>query len=177
MTGLLRRLRRRLRREDGNATVEFVILFPLYIAVMFTGIEAGLLMTRQVMLERAVDLSLRDLRLGQMEDPSAERLREAICANTVVIANCRDVLLLELRPVDTATWGGLNDPVACIDRDEEIQPVTQFQAGGDNQLMLVNVCIVIDPVVPTSALALALPRDPSGGIRLLSASVFVNEPS
>jgi hypothetical protein len=181
MTGLLprlcRRLRRRLRREDGNATVELVLLLPVYVAILFTGIEAGLLMTRQVMLERAVDLSLRDLRLGQMEDPSAARLRDAICANTVVIRDCQNALLLELRPIDTTSWAGLDDPVACVNRDEPIQPVTQFHTGGENQLMLVRACVVLDPVIPTSTLALALPRDPSGGVRVLAESVFVNEPN
>lgn len=177
MTALLRRLRRRFGREDGTATVEFVLLFPVYVAILFSGIEAGIVMTRQVMLERAVDVSMRELRLGQMEDPSHARLRDAICEHTVVIRDCRNVLLLELRPIDTTTWSGLQDPTTCVDREEDIQPVTQFLPGGENQLMLVRACVIVDPIVPGSIMAMALPRDPSGGFRLLAATIYVNEPA
>jgi hypothetical protein len=172
-----RALRRGARREDGSSTIEFVILFPLFFGLLASTIEAGIFMTRQVMLERAVDLSLRSLRLGTMEDPSADTLREAICAETVVIQDCRTVLLLELRRIDTTTWDGLETPAQCVNRDEEIQPVTQFTPGASNDLMMVRACVVVDPIVPTSRFAMALPRDPSGGYRLLASSVFVNEPS
>lgn len=175
--GFLHRLRRRFVREDGTASIEFALLFPLYVAVLFIGIEAGVVMTRQVMLERGVDMSLRDLRLGRMENASHDTLRNEICSHTVVIRDCRNVLLLELTPIDSTTWAGLNEPTTCVDRSEEIQPVTQFLPGGDNQLMLVRACVIVDPLIPGGALALALPRDGSGGFRLLASSVFVNEPS
>ncbi len=172
-----RALRRGARREDGSSTIEFVFYFPLFFAVLASSIEAGIFMSRQVMLERAVDISLRSLRLGTMEDPSANALRDAICDETVIIRNCREVLLLELRRIDTTTWDGLETPASCIDRNEEIQPVTQFTPGTDNELMMVRACVVVDPIIPTSGLAMALPRDASGGYRLLASSVFVNEPS
>jgi hypothetical protein len=172
-----RALRRGARPEDGSATLEFVIYFPLFFAVLASTIEAGIFMSRQVMLERAVDLSLRSLRLGTMENPSAATLRDAICEETVIVPDCRNVLLLELRRVSTATWDGLETPPSCVNRDEDIQPVTQFTPGTDNDLMMVRACVVVDPIIPTSGLAMALPRDASGGFRLLASSVFVNEPS
>ena len=172
-----RRLRRLARREDGASTVAFALIFPVVIGLIFATLEVGLFMTRQVMLERGVDLALRDLRLGAVEDPSQEKLRSAICERTVIIRDCEQVLLLELRPVDTSSWAGLTDPVACIERAEEITPVTQFVAGQQNELMLVRACAIIDPILPGGTMALAMPRDPSGGFRMVASSAFVNEPS
>ena len=43
-------LRRFRRREDGNPTVEFVVVFPVFMILMVSAVESGLLMTRQMML-------------------------------------------------------------------------------------------------------------------------------
>ena len=51
------------RREDANATVEFVIVFPIVIMLFIAAFETSMLLTRQVMLERALDQSVRHLRL------------------------------------------------------------------------------------------------------------------
>lgn len=173
---MTRRILRALRRQGGGASIEFVLVFPVLMALVGAIFEAGIATTRQVMLERALDLAMRDLRLGAMSAPSHDGLRRAICDRAAVIRDCEAAMLLELRPIDTDNWAGLDSPIRCIDRSEEIAPVTQFRTGGAQALMLVRACVIVDPVVPVSALALALPRDGAGGYRLLAASVFVNEP-
>lgn len=172
----LRRLRRAFGREEGGATVEFVIVFPLFLTVLLTSVESGLMLARQVMLERALDMAVRDLRLGSWVNPDHDGLRERICARTGILRDCRTDLLLELQPVDATNWILPQDPVACVDREEEIEPVTQFTPGAGNQLMLVRVCYIADPLFPTTRFGLQLPLDASGGFQLRSASAFVNEP-
>jgi len=171
-----RRIARALGREEGHASLEFVILFPMFILHMLVGIEAGLMMTRQAMLERGVDIAMRDLRLGTWEDPTHQQLRERICENSVVVPRCLENLMLELAPIDTANWAMPPQPPACIDRVEEIEPVTVFVPGAGNQMMMVRACLVIDPLFPTTPLGLRLPLDASGGFQMTSASAFVNEP-
>jgi len=63
ITQILAGLRDLRRKEDGNATIEFAILFPAFIMIFLSAFESGLLMTRQVLLDRAVDLTVRDIRL------------------------------------------------------------------------------------------------------------------
>ena len=171
-----RRFRRFLRREDGNSTMQFVILLPLFVSILMMSAEAGIMLTRQAMLERSLDIAVRDLRLGTWQDPTHEQLKDRICDGTTIVRDCRQNLLLELSPVNTDTWAMPPDPPACIDRDEDIQPVTTFVPGAGNQLMLVRACFVIDPLFPTTYLGLQLPLDASGGYQLRSASSFVNEP-
>ena len=171
-----RALRRALRREDGSSTLEFVIMLPLFLMIFMAATEAGVMLTRQAMLERALDVAIRDLRLGTWVDPTADQLKDRICENSALIRNCGSSLLLELQPVNTADWVLPADPASCVDRQEDIQPVTTFVPGAGNQLMLVRACTVIDPIFPTTAYGLRLPLDESGGYQLRSASTFVNEP-
>ena len=45
-------------RQDGSATIEFVILFPGIMTLFLMGFEAGYYMVRNVALERAVDIAI-----------------------------------------------------------------------------------------------------------------------
>lgn len=176
MTRLARRLLRAFRREDGGASVEFVLVLPLLLTTMLMAFEGGLMLARQAMLDRALDIATRDLRLGSWQNPTHDHLKDRICDNTVILRDCRANLLLELQPINTANWAMPSDPVACVDRDEDIQPVTAFVPGAGNQLILVRACYVVDPVFPTTRLGLQLPLDASGGFQMRSFSSFVNEP-
>ncbi len=164
------------RDESGVATIEFVIVVPVMFTFLFMGVELGLTMTRQVMLDRAVDISIRDLRLGKIQNPDINTLRKNICDHTVILRDCETSLLLELRRVSTTTWNYPQTPVACIDRAEEIAPQTDIVAGGSNDLMIMRACVVTDPLFPTSRWGLRLPLDASGGYQLFTVSSFVNEP-
>lgn len=176
----MRRLRAALeragRREDGAATVEFVIVFPIFMIILLVGIEAGLMMTRQAMLERALDIAMRDLRLGTMVDPTHNAFKDLVCQNVVGINHCMTSLLLELSPISTESWNLPPTPPACYDRVNEIAPLTEFVPGAGNQLMMVRACFVIDPLFPTTPWGLRLPLDASGGFQMAAVSTFVNEP-
>jgi hypothetical protein len=176
MMGIAPFLRRFLRDESGVATIEFVIAVPIMFTFLFMGVELGLTMTRQIMLERAVDIAIRDLRLGRIGNPTVPVLRSNICDNTVILRNCRTDLLLELRRVSTTSWNYPTTPPACIDRAEEIAPVTTVVGGGSNDLMILRVCMIIDPLFPTSRWGLQLPLDASGGYQMFAVTSFVNEP-
>ncbi len=176
VTRLAAALRKAWRREDGTATMEFVIVFPVVVMTLLVGVEAGVMMTRQAMLERALDIAMRDLRLGSMVNPTHDQFKDRLCSNTAGINHCRDNLLLELTPISTDDWALPANPPTCVDRDEEIAPVTEFVAGAGNQLMLVRACFVVDPLFPTTGWGLQLPLDASGGFQMVSASTFVNEP-
>ncbi len=174
---LLRRLRRFGRDQSGVVSFEFVLMAPLYLVVFLSAVEAGILLTRGVIMERALDLSVRNLRLGIGGPITHDQLKAQICANTALIRDCMNVVRLELRPVSTVTFQPLNNTATCVERDEEIQPLVEFRTGVENELMLVRICTVVDPVFPTTGLGLRLPKDASGGVRLIATSAFVNEPT
>jgi len=174
-----RAIRRRAGREDGNATIEFVILFPMLMMLFFVVFETGLLMTRGVMLDRAVDISMRDLRLGTLTPMTHAGLKDRICENTVIIADCDNVVLIELRRVSTETWTPLGDgPTVCVDRSEPVDPLllVNFESGVQNEMMVVRVCAVMDPFFPGVGLAARMQLDSTGAYALVTMSAYVNEP-
>lgn len=177
LSRFLRRLAARLRAEGGAVTADFVFAFPPIVLMLLASIEAGMVMTRAVMLERAVDMSVRDLRLGLVANPTHDRIKADICARMrLMLSNCNSVLLLELRPVSTATWNVFTNAPTCVDRTATVQPLTTFVPGESNEMMLVRACIIFDPYFPTTAFAAGMNLDASGGYQLVAMSAFVNEP-
>lgn len=164
------------RREDGTATIEFALLVPVFLAVLVAGVEVGVLSARQTMMERGMEQTMRALRLGRLQPVNLATLRESVCRGTAIIRDCQASLLIELRRLEpqNITLPAGNAP--CINREEETQPAVTLTPGVEHDLILVRVCLIVDPVFPTSGLGIGLPRDASGGFRMVTSSVYVNEP-
>ncbi|MFN4101700.1 MAG: TadE/TadG family type IV pilus assembly protein [Pararhodobacter sp.] len=166
------------RREDGTATLEFVVAVPLVLAFLFSAIDYGVVMLRQVFLDRAVDIAVRQVRLGNVTGAGQARFRQLICDNTFMINDCVNSLVVEMRPVDTVNWTGLNAPVQCVNRDQNLAPVVAFIPGaGQQELMLIRVCAVSDPFIRLTGIVLGMTEDESGGYFIVSRAAFANEPN
>ena len=168
--------------EEGSATVEFVLLFPVFILVMVNAIEASVLMTRSVLLDRGLDLAVRDLRLETDDPPGFAAFKDRVCERAALITGCREGLQIEMRRVSTQDWALMDPEVRCLDRAEEIDPLVEddpalYELGMENELMMVRACLVVNPIVPNLGLGAILPVDGSGGYGLISVSAFVQEPS
>ncbi len=164
------------RREEANATVEFVIVFPMVLLVFIAAFETAMLLTRQVMLERALDGAVRYLRLTSGLSVTYDDIRTNICENTPVLPDCENALLLDVRPIDQVTYALPDYQLLCVDRSGTVTPANTFNPGVENQLMLVRACAAVDRILPISGLGLDLTRDETGAIHLLAANIFVNEP-
>ena len=177
MKPLLRKLWHGFRREDGVATMEFVLVIPLLMTVFMASFESGLLMVRSIMLEQSVDMTMRELRLGHYPLVTHDLLKEKICSTTVIFSDCETSIMIEMERVSTVTWAMPVNPITCVDRAEIIQPVTALQIGQQNDIMVVRVCVVQNAMFPGSGIGLGLSLDANGGYGLVSTSAFVTEPS
>lgn len=167
------------RNDDGAATVEFAILFPLVLAMMLGAIDLGITMVRQVMLDRAVDITVRDVRLGKVGTNSSDRMSDLICANSLMLPDCANNIAVEMMPVNTSDFTGLHGPFPCIDDQQQITPAVTFNpgaGGGAQELMLLRICVVAEPFLRVTGLFSGLDINPDGKLVLTSRSVFVNEP-
>lgn len=167
------------KNEAGSSTVEFAILLPAFVAIFVSAFESGLMMVRNVMMERGVDLAVRDLRLGTPTPPTFEEFKQAVCDNAIIIADCMQTLQVELVPVSTATWGPLDPNPNCLDLESDLDPLdqTEYSVGTNNELMLVRVCALFKPISPATTLGLVMPEYQNGLYALIATSAFVNEPS
>ena len=53
-----RQLRRFLRREDGTASLEIVLVLPFFMMLFMSAYEGGMISMRHMMLERGLDLAV-----------------------------------------------------------------------------------------------------------------------
>lgn len=169
-----------MRDESANATVEFVILFPAFITVLLSSVELGMYTLRHTMLERGLDMAVRDVRLGTgtMTDDQAghDELKAAICGYASLIPDCVNNIKLEMIPLDLRANVVFPNDFDCVDRSEELNPVRTFINGQENELMLLQACIQFDPLFPTTGLGSDFSVDGSGMASMFASSAFVQEP-
>lgn len=170
-------LRRFLRRDDGTASLEIVLVLPFFMMLFMSAYEGGMISMRHMMMERGLDLAVRDVRIGRLPDPTHAELKKRICNYASILPDCQNQLQLEMVVMDVRNWGTeLDGPIKCIDRALTVQPAVQFSYGDNNQLMVLQVCTLFDPVAPTTGLGKYIPKKSGGAYALVATSAFVMEP-
>ncbi|WP_243470714.1 TadE/TadG family type IV pilus assembly protein [Ruegeria denitrificans] len=164
------------RQEDGGVTLEFALVFPAIFFLVLSGLELGLVTLQHAQLERAVDLTVRDIRLNTGVNPQHDDIKALICSRASFINNCETSVQLEMirqDPFNAITVPAVPD---CTDLSEVVRPVRTFHNGLENELMVLRACAKINPMFPTSAMGKALVNE-EGQYALTATTVFVQEPS
>mgnify|MGYP002779623911 CR=1 FL=1 len=180
-------LARFLRSEDGSVTIEFALLFPVFFGFFLSTFELGMVMTRQVMLDRGVDMAVREVRTNAIVAPpgSDDRVRAlalhalvkaAVCDRAAMIPDCLNQLRLELVRVDPRDYATLSADVDCVDRTQPMQDPRDFTATDPNLLYVMRACSLFDPYLPFTGLGARIPRESGGAYALVSTTAFVVEP-
>lgn len=172
-----------LRGASGASMVEFTITAPLLFLLFFVTVEFGYLKVREIALDRVTDETFRELRLGLITDANHDTVKTAICSKRlagVVLIDCADNLLLEVRSVPKSDWSiQMNENPNCLDTSppKDYEPPIDFSPGAQNQLMIARTCLIQRPLFPLFEWTQSLARyDDQGNFALFSKSAFVNEP-
>lgn len=177
-THTLRRLFGRFAKDEaGNGTIEFVMFVPFFLMMFLSSFEMGMVMARNVMLDRGVDIAVRQVRLGQMDPVNHVNMKTAVCDAAVIIPNCMSELRLEMRPLDPRNWNNIPVVPDCVNIADPSAPVRQFVAGQPNQLMIVRACAVFNPIAPTAGFGVKLGGEDSDRYALFSSAAYVVEPN
>lgn len=173
----MRRALKRFRRaEEGTATLEFVLMLPLFILFFLSTFELGMALARQMMMDRAVDIAVREVRVGDVPVVTHDALKALICENALM-PNCDDDLRLEMIELNPRAWVAPPGIVDCVDRNDPARLARTFNTTAPNRLMVLRVCALFDPYFPTTGLGASLRRQSGGAYALVSSSTFVVEPS
>ena len=180
MSGLFNKYRSFKDQQEGSATIEFVFLFPAFMFLFLTGFESGYYMVRNVMLERAVDVAVRDVRLGNGNVPSFVALKQRICEQASIIPDCTNNVQIELQPVaiTPGSTAPLRTAFKCVDKMSNDDPLTgtTYDVGSENQMMVVRVCALSKPLFPTTGIGVGMRVDAEGNYAIVATTAFVNEP-
>ncbi len=168
----------RLRARDGNTTIEFVLWFPFFLTLFLTSFELSIYGMRSMMLERAVDVNVRGMRLGTNRPEDMTVLKKNICEDTILFHDCEREMTIDVRKIDGVGWTLPTGPIECVDRANDYkQPDNvEYGPGGGGDLLLIRVCVKKDPFFFTTPYVMGLPRDKSGAVAIVAMSTYVNEP-
>lgn len=173
-------IKRFLHDQTGMASLEFVIVFPIFFTFFLATVENGLISARHVMLERGVDIAVRDVRIGVMPNPDRQQLRERICQAAKIIPNCTQQLEIEMIQRDPRNWVAIPTQVRCVDRSDLTTDNSVVEGTANNQLMFIRACARIDPFLPTTGIGKAFVDSGTaasgGSYALVSTAAFVVEP-
>lgn len=173
---ILSKLRGFFRAETGSAAIEFVLLMPVFFLLVTNSWESGLLSTRQVMLERGVDMTVREIRIGRIANPTHAIISRTICENARIIPDCNQRIKVEMVRRDPRSWSALDAAADCVDLSNLGRPLRAFEVGGNNELMIIRACILFDPLIPTNGLGRDIPKQSQGKYALVASSAYVLEP-
>jgi len=155
------------KKEDGGPSVEFVLVFTPFMILMVSAFELGLLMTRHVMLERGLDMAVREVRLNTGAPITEDQLKTMVCNAAGIIPNCTtqlriEMIALDLRQQNGFANSGVSRVAPCIDAADPFQPAPVFQNGTANEMMIVRACARLVPMLPETALGWFLSRMDAG---------------
>jgi Flp pilus assembly pilin Flp len=178
MTRIDLKTMRRFFRDESGATnlIPFALWVPLFLGVIVAGVEMGALSVRHTQLERGLDVTVREVRLGTGESIDHGTLKAMVCANAPILSDCENMLRLEMIPLSLWDWLEPARIADCEDLSQPVRPLRQFTSGDPNELMFLRACYKYKPIVPTGALAGAFARDGEGYTALVSFAAFVQEP-
>lgn len=161
----------------GASAVEFAMVAPILLALIFASFELGFYMIQRVMLDHGLDTASRAVRIGALQDGDHESFKQLVCAEAgPVLLNCNRDLIVEMTPIATAANFPQSSAI-CVNRAEPLNPQIRFNAGRRTELVYVRACMLVDPLIPGIGLGARLDRDATGAVRIISTSAFMNEPS
>jgi len=164
--------------EDGNPTIEFCLMMPLFMLLFTMAWEFGIWQTRQVLLDHGLDQTVREVRIGRLVEPDHEDLVVAVCNHAGLIQDCKNQLRLEMFVADiedlhTQISG---TAVRCRDRSDDADPFEETSGVGENnQLMFLRACALFDPILPMFGVGETI-DDAQGYYVVTSTASFVMEP-
>lgn len=164
-----------VRNEDGTSTIEFMMVLP---AAMFFGAasyEVGNVGVRQMMLERAVDVTVREVRIGNMINPTHGSLKQAICDAALIIPNCVANLTLDMERKNPRQWEALSNSGPCINTAADADAVLEWSSVGNNDLMVLRACADVDALIPGNGIGTLLTGG-DGDYDIVATSSYVVEP-
>lgn len=166
----MRRLNRFLRAERAAITAEFVLAFPVVFLMLMITLELTFLMARATLLQQALEVTMREVRLGNIVNPGVLVLEQQVCDRMSVIPDCESSMVLEFTRVNQATFQMPGQQAPCVRRDDETLAAREgdiYDTGAQNDLMVVRACMVVDTITPFLG----------AEFDLFSRTAFVNEPT
>lgn len=176
-----RALRSMLRNRSGAAALEFAIVAPVFLALIFSTFEVAWFYFVNSGLDAAATSAARDIRTGQayMDGYTSQGtrdlfLQEEICTSLrfMSAAECAANVTVEVREFPTyAALAADTTGFTCRDDTAAAQAAVPFLTGTDRSIIRVRLCMLYQTLNPLIGVSLA--RGSTSGQRRVTNSFIV----
>jgi Flp pilus assembly protein TadG len=180
--GDTRATRRFLKNKRGSSAVEFAIVVPVFLALMFSTFEVGWFYFVNATIDAATINIARFIRTGQAQtagyDSQADReafFADEVCPKLQFLVDCEARVTAEVQTF--ATFQELADdttPITCRDDQPDAIDNLAYSPGSDNAIVRVRICVIYDTLNPTIGMSLA--KNDAGQRRVAATYILRVEP-
>lgn len=167
------------RSQCGSTAVEFAIVAPVFLALIFSIMEAGWFFFVNSAVQEANAAASRFVRTGQAQQNNVapDEFFKRICSVVDNFGDCDKDLTIDISRYDDfgALASDLSQP-QCREADASVAGA-QFKAadyGAERDVIRIRTCFLYQPINP--ALGLNLAQTADGRRKIVSVSIFRNEP-
>lgn len=173
------RARRFASDRSGAAAIEFAIVAPVFLMLMFAIFEVGWFYFVNSMVDSAATNAARILRTGQaqkVEMSSGEFFNEIVCPRVEIFGDCSSRLTVEVKKYDKFAdlAADANAPLVCRDAAQSDIDDIPYDPGGESQIVRVRLCFLYDTLNP--AIGMNLAQNEHGQRKVTATYVLRTEP-
>lgn len=166
-----------LKARRGSSAVEFAIVAPMFLALVFSILEAGYFYFVESAVEAANAKAARLIRTGQAQHNGLTRdaFFNEVCNVVKLFGDCNQRLTVDVARFSTfaALAADTSAPV-CRDADPAAVDALPFGAGAARDIVRVRICYMHKSFNP--GLGLNLEKANGGAVKMFSTTIFRNEP-
>ena len=163
--------------RSGSAAVEFALIAPAFLALMFSIFEVGWFYFVNSQVDAATLSAARLIRTGQAQEQGLDKQAffNAVCPRLQMFGACADKITVEVETYASfAALAADASPAVCTtDQPTEVNAIP-YQPGSDNDIVRLRICLVYKTINPVIGVNVS---DAEGGTRRIYGSyLFRNEP-
>jgi Flp pilus assembly protein TadG len=177
----MRMLRKLLRDESGLALIEWGFVGPMFMLMLLSIIDMGIMLTTQASLDGATRDAARLIRTGQVDAAgnTINSFQTLLCSDMsmfLTTTSCQSDVIVSVVSTTGSNFGSLTFPTCAINTSSPPPAgACPFSPGGAGDLVGVQVTYNRPFIVPWVGSLLSTASD-SQHVRLQSTVVFRNEP-
>ena len=159
--------------RGGSTVVEFALVAPMFIALLFAIIETALVFFASQVLETAVQDSARLIQTGQAQNGSytAAQFKTDVCTRITTMFDCAGGIAVDVQSYPS--FGAVN-VASPIDASKNFTNPNNYKPGGPGDIVVVRLFYQWPIIVTKFGYDIS---NLSGSKRLLTATAaFQNEP-
>ncbi|MBL1241051.1 MAG: pilus assembly protein [OCS116 cluster bacterium] len=162
--------------NKGSVAIEFAMLAPAFLLVVFGIIETGFHMIQISNLDNSVRSIVRLVNIGKAneEQYSTAEISSLICDEVVFFPQCEKRIVIELNEIQSFADIPKTD-AECKEHDLPINTTINYRNGDDSAVLFLRVCIIVDFITPFADVIFAERSLENRKMEIVSSSVFMSK--